>query len=289
MAITPSLLTEGSAAAATSHATASVTPAANKLILLAVTSGATPATTVPTATGCSLTWVQVATQQQGASNQRVTVLRALGAAPTTGAITIDFAGVANNCAWKVIEFDGANISGTNGSGAIVQSNSANGGSSPLTVTLGAGVTAGNITFGIGAANSSSVTLTAGTDFTFIGNRPALTTPSSTTGVEWSSIGANPVAITTSGSPNWAIIGIELKAATTQTGSADLTGTGTLAATALRTALAAAALSGSGSLSATLIGFGWQRWVPPPISGWSPDVPASGGWSVRPVPPISGWS
>lgn len=111
---------------ATSYATASVTPGANKLQLIAVdnSSAADPAT-LPTLSGAGLTWVQVQTvayRTGTASNYRITLFRALGPSPTTGAVTIDFGGVTQtHCAycWDEVDSD-VDQSGSNGSGAIQQ-------------------------------------------------------------------------------------------------------------------------------------------------------------------------
>src|SRR5687767_13823040 len=108
-----------------SYATASITPTANRLILCFVQSRASSAA-VPTLTGCGLTWVQVSTGANSTTALRLTLFRAMGAAPSTGALTIDFGGqVQANCSWSVVEFDGVDTSGTNGSGAIVQASAIN--------------------------------------------------------------------------------------------------------------------------------------------------------------------
>lgn len=122
---------EGAASAsnASSYATGSITPTANRLVLAAVSNfrGGSGAIEIPTLTGNGLTWVQVATVQSANANlgRRVTVFRAMGASPSAGAVTIDFAGATqSNCAWSIIEFSDIDTSGTDGSGAVVQSKTA---------------------------------------------------------------------------------------------------------------------------------------------------------------------
>src|SRR5574343_915867 len=95
LTITASNLTSGSDTTnATSYVTASVTPAANALLLLHVLmsrAGASPPT--PTVTGAGLTWVLVrrtADFTVGAATGAVAVFRALGSSPSSGALTIDF-------------------------------------------------------------------------------------------------------------------------------------------------------------------------------------------------------
>ncbi len=81
----------------TSMVTGPIEPQPNTLLLLAVTTrtNITQDPTIPTATGNGLNWVLVATalfDTTSASRKRITILRAMGPAPTRGAVTIDFAG-----------------------------------------------------------------------------------------------------------------------------------------------------------------------------------------------------
>lgn len=154
MAIVGSNLTSGGAQNVASQATASITPTANNLVLISITSrhgSADPAQ--PTVTGCNLTWVQVNTISfdRTGSQKRITVLRALGASPSSQALTIDFGGqTQTNVSWTVDQFSGTDITGANGANAIVQSttswNNGTAGSS-LTVTLAAFTNTANGTFG----------------------------------------------------------------------------------------------------------------------------------------------
>lgn len=112
MAITVSNLTTGASATdATSYATASVSPSANKLILLFVgnrRSGGSP--TQPTVTGASMTWTLV-DSADGGNEVRTSIFRSLNASPGSGALTIDFGGVTQgSCGWSVAEFTGTNVS-----------------------------------------------------------------------------------------------------------------------------------------------------------------------------------
>lgn len=180
MAVTQALLTaDASATDATSYVTASVSPTANRLLLLAVASS-DHNTAAPTVTGNGLTWVEVHTRTFGFSGtfdrRRVTVFRAMGASPSAGAVTIlfDVSDLATGCAWVLSEFDGMDTSGTNGSGAIVQVDGTDIDTAvtTLTVTLAAFASATNATWG---AFFSGTTITPGTDFTQIAE--ALSTPS----------------------------------------------------------------------------------------------------------------
>lgn len=172
MPITATLLTSGnSAVGATSWPTASVTPTANALVIVAVAVRiATSPPTTPTLSGNGLTYVQIADvrfDQIATPLHGLTLFRAMGAAPTAGAITIDFAGVSHqSIAWDVIEFSGVNTGGTNGSAAVVQSATANvDGLLSITTPLAAFAdSANNVSFCAAAADNAS-TWTPDTGFT----------------------------------------------------------------------------------------------------------------------------
>ena len=121
---------------ATSYTTASISPPGERLIVAFVTSrlGTTP--NAPTLTGNGLTWVQINTT--AAQNERQSLFRATGPAPTSGTVTIDFAGqTQTSAAWHFLWINGADVSGA-GSRAIGQSNTTSGANvTTLTVTLSA--------------------------------------------------------------------------------------------------------------------------------------------------------
>lgn len=222
MAISAANLTNnGSDTDATSYATASVSPTANLLELLAVHNGdaATPPPT-PTVTGCNLTWVQVATVLFGddlAVHRRLTLFRAMGASPTTGALTIDFAGATEaGCAWSLDEFTNADTSGTNGSGAIVQSptnKSATSGVSSLTVTLSTYGDATNRGYSVFCHVTSEAT-TPRTNWTELADKSGLVSPNTGLETQWSNVAADEATA----SASWATssrcggIAVEIKAA-----------------------------------------------------------------------------
>lgn len=143
--------TSGSGTAASSFTTASITPVANRLQLLAVTSSKATTADIPTVTGCGLTWVEIDHKVYAtgsAVSGAVTVFRALGAAPTTGSLTIDFGGSTQiSCIWSLQEFSGAKLSGTNGSGAIVQFVDGAGTGTGVTLTLPSFGTNDNVAYG----------------------------------------------------------------------------------------------------------------------------------------------
>lgn len=155
-----SIIASSSSTDATSYNTESVSPTANRLYLLGIINfGNSPDATEPTVTGASMTWTKVVTLQRANTTARVTIFRSLSASPGTGALTIDFGGVTQaNCGWHLSEFTGIDTSGTNGSGAIVQSgsNEAAAPNSSLTVTLSAMSSTDNASYGVmreGAGNA----------------------------------------------------------------------------------------------------------------------------------------
>src|SRR5205085_3732552 len=173
MAVAASNLTQGNdrGVGGSSFNTASITPTANRLILATVTSRhASADPNHPTLSGCGLTWVEVASDNYDntGSQKRVTVFRAMGASPSTGAVTIDFAGQCqSDCVWTIDQLSGMDTSGTNGSGAGVQSatnQDRTGSGTSLTTTLAAFGSANNATYGACAVGKGTGTSTAGSGF-----------------------------------------------------------------------------------------------------------------------------
>ena len=164
------LTTDGSTADATSYNTASISPSPNKLVLMAVCS--TGAINVCSATGAGMTWTVVRQKQDTINASRqITLFRALSGSPSSGAVTIDFAGeTQGRCAWTIVEFGNVDFGGTNGANAVVQSaDTYNVDDSPFSVTLAAFSDPNNATFGAFAPMANNVTvITSGTGFTELG-------------------------------------------------------------------------------------------------------------------------
>ncbi len=122
------------------HTTASYTRSNNKLYLLSVMSrfAGGPKTPTISAEGGGLTWVEVAHLIQG--NYKITVFRGLvSSGAGSGTTTIDFGGQTQaQMMCSVDEFSGIKTTGSNGSGAIVQSATSGGsGATSLSITLAA--------------------------------------------------------------------------------------------------------------------------------------------------------
>jgi hypothetical protein len=202
---------------ATSYNTASITPTANRLVLVAVahhTTTVTPPTT-PTLSGNGLTWVQVATityNTLATPHCRVTVFRAMGASPTSGTVTISFGSDGqNNCAWSIDEFDGVDTSGTNGSGAVVQSNTNNASSTSVSITLSAFGSTNNATYGAFGCGSNGITWSVGSGFSALDSHPSGVEDENLL-TEWRTDNSTTVNASATGTSSIGGVGLEIKAA-----------------------------------------------------------------------------
>lgn len=109
MAIAFSKLTNGTqGAAALSFTTASITPAANALLLIQMNINATSASGDPTVTGLGLTWTQVARSTQPSADRRVYFFSAqCGATPGSGTLSASWTGSEQFVAsWTVTQVTG---------------------------------------------------------------------------------------------------------------------------------------------------------------------------------------
>ncbi len=94
----------GSTTDAASFATASLTLAAGQPIYVAVSNHNATAATLPTLTGCGLTWAEVKTIAYNTNVRRLTVFSGCGA-PSAGALTVDFGGTSQTAVnWIVVQF-----------------------------------------------------------------------------------------------------------------------------------------------------------------------------------------
>lgn len=202
------LLEQATSTGASSYNSSSISPSADRLVLLAVTSSAASSPPVPAVSGCSLTWTQVLTQTFG-TNKRLTVFRAMGSSPTSGALTINFSPVTQTgVSIIVIEFPGVTLGG-NGGNAIIQSaqNSGSGTSASATLAAVAHPNDGVVAFWSAEAG------TLGTAFAPDGSLVELSdggydTPTTRTGAAWlPGEDTSPSATITSSA--WAVIALEV--------------------------------------------------------------------------------
>jgi len=177
MAVTHTLLTAGNSETdGASFSTASISPSTDKLLLVDVAAEAVTANdnVQPTLTGCGVTWVVVQSLigssgggSGGEQYSRQTMFRAMGT-PTTGVLTLDFDSHNQTAVlWSVCEKGNVDTSGTNGSGAIVQSAVNDASAASLSVILAAFSNGGNATHGAYHAviEATGLTITNGTGFT----------------------------------------------------------------------------------------------------------------------------
>lgn len=222
MAIACTNLTQGTKTTdATSAATASITPTANALVIATVISrrGDSGEPTEPTASGNGLTWVSLGsayTDTGGASRKKVTWFRAMGSSPSAGAVTFSFSETQTSFTWAIDEFTGVDTSGTNGSGAIVQSvinnqDSSTGAATSNTATLAAFGSANNATYGSFAGDQSLTPVAVGSGFTQIADIEETVEGTTLVYTEFKTTNDTTVDVTYSSGNSNAIIGIEVKA------------------------------------------------------------------------------
>lgn len=180
MAVNITNLTQGNnTGSVTTGTSASITPVPNALILLSVMSrrGDSTEPSVPTITGNGLTWVAVNNiyyDTTSGSRKKLSLFRAMGRNPSTGTVLIDFgAETQTDIFWTIDQGTGVNTSGTNGSGAVVQSatnkkDAGDGGI--LVVTLGAFGNLQNATYGSFTVDDVSAAIIVGSGFTQLGEQ-----------------------------------------------------------------------------------------------------------------------
>lgn len=195
---------------ATSYATgSSYTPSANALVLAMVVNTAGTAGT-PTFSGNNLTWVEIATVPFLSSQYRLTVFRAMGGAPSAGTGTASFGGTQTGCIIRVIEFTGVDTSGSDGSGALVQTNSTSNTSANPALNLNAIASSRNAVVGLSGNTLNpygGVTETDWTEDQDVGH--LLPTTGGFTMYRLAT-SDNSLAITAANA-TWALVGVEIKA------------------------------------------------------------------------------
>lgn len=211
-AVACTALTSGVAGGGVTGTTASISPTANRPIIVALVTALPAGPAAPTSViGNGITYTQVATLPYHTSNaRRITLLRGLSATPSAGTIVFNFGAVSQTSYnWAVLECSGADTSGTNGSGAIVQNATATAtAATSVTATLGALAAATSVNV---ACSGISINGAQGPDFDFA----ELTDTATGTGTnglecEWA-VNQQP-ATPTFASANAGIIAVEVKIA-----------------------------------------------------------------------------
>ncbi len=207
------------------YTTASITPAPNALVTVAVLGHSSSTPAVPTLSGGGMTgWTVVASftfDGAGSPRKRLTVFRAMSASPGSGPLTITFAKSTSNCQWIVSQWSGVDGTGVNGSGAIAQTGTSQGdGVSGLTAALGAFGNANNVAYGVFGVAKNAVAVTPGSGFAEIAEQPSAEGTASDLEAEWAT---NRPAIAASwAAANGGAMGIEIRAGNSGPTILDLT-------------------------------------------------------------------
>lgn len=212
--VTQTLLTSGNNAANQKvYTTTSIAPAANALITIAVLMRRSGGVISPTITGGGMTkWDPVVNTDfdtQGTPTKRLIVFRALSATPSTGPITITFAGSVSNVQWIVSQWDGVDASGTNGSGAIVQTGTGRSDAATnLAVSLAPLASANDVAYGVIGVAKNGPVVTPGAGFAEIAEVSSGET--SALEAEWAP-NQSIVGVSWTGATKGGILGLEIKA------------------------------------------------------------------------------
>jgi len=153
-----------------SFTTDSISPTAGRFVIVTITQGgSTSSANTPTMSGCSMTFTQVSSFASGSDNtKRITVFRAVAVSPTTGALTIDFAGqgqIGMTC--QFVQLTKINTTGSNGSNGIIQAVAEEVAlvSTSKSITLSALAKASNVTYGTILNWGYGTTQTPGSGYT----------------------------------------------------------------------------------------------------------------------------
>jgi hypothetical protein len=178
--ITHTLLTSGNEVLnQNTYTTASIAPAANTLVTIAVMSHRASATISPTVTGGGMaSWDLVASvdfDTLALPHRRLSIYRAMSATPGSGPITFKFTSQVSNLEWIVSQWSGVEPNGVNdnGASAVVQTgsnraNAVNG----LSVALAPFGSTTNVALGAFGVNSQVLTIAPAAGFTEIDEQPA---------------------------------------------------------------------------------------------------------------------
>jgi hypothetical protein len=275
---------------ASSYTTASITPTAGDLMLVAVNTrkGSTPE--VPTLTGTNglnVTWTLINSGlTSGSVLQRIALFRGIPSSNTAGMFTADYGGVnQSQCNILVVSFSGVDTATNQG---VVQDANNTASSGTCTVTLAAFGDAANATYINAGARGGPTGITV-EDGTWTGYTTGDGVSTLGSGVAWKAGNDTTPSITLTSGLNWYAIAVELKAAsssgtTSITPGVDAVVLGGVAAVLLATTLLAAApkalaLTGAAP-TATIGGSGDVSKQPSPkalaLTGQAPTLTLSGG-------------
>lgn len=156
----------------TTYTTASISPSANKLVLLSVYAdvfGLSSNTSTPSVTGAGMTWTEVVSVGGSGADSATAqhLYRALSSSPGSGALSITFGQTQARCGWSIAEFGNVDTSGSNGANAIVQTATGIATGTSKTLTLGSFGSSQNATYGAFSIWANE-TINVGSGFTQLG-------------------------------------------------------------------------------------------------------------------------
>ena len=261
------------------YTTASIAPAPNTLVTVAVLAHrSTGAPASPTVSGGGMTgWTEVAstTFDNGTLPlRRLTIFRALSAAPGSGPLTITYSATVSHCQWIVSQWGGVDLSGANGSGAIVQSGATAGDAvNGLTVSLAPFGNASNVSYGAFGVARNTAVVSPGFGFTEISEQPSGETTPGDLQAEFRT-NDNTIDATWPFTLNAGALGLEIKSAATG-------GTGVVDAVESTVSAAPASITaGTGTSTITVTARDASGL---PVSGATVVLAASGGGNTLTQP------
>lgn len=209
MAIAATTLTDsGSESDTNAYSTASVSPTGNALILACVATrgvGGVAGDTPTSVTGNGLTWEEV--DSHITNSVRVSIFRAMGASPSSGAVTFNFSGNQGNATWAIVQVTGVTTGGSNGADAVVQPTTNGGTATSGTVTLSTFLHANNRPFAFFAIEAAEGLLPS--NFTELSDNNT-GAPVHASAAEWHDTTADTTAdYSWTSSVPWAAIALEL--------------------------------------------------------------------------------
>lgn len=191
--------------------TASVSPGSNSLLLLGIAITQPTVTDPTTVVGNGLTWVKVTHIDMGTTGpeRRLLLYRSMGASPSSGTIVATWSANITGVVWALIECSNVDTSGTNGSGAVVQSATVASASSVTTQTntLSAFEHANNVHVAFTHLRATTG-VTPDADFAELSN-DASTAPANNLESEWA-VNQTPCTVTHASSAD-AMLSAEVKA------------------------------------------------------------------------------
>jgi uncharacterized protein YjdB len=196
------------------YSTGSISPVPNALVTVAVlTHQSSSAAPPPVLSGGGMTsWEVVATVAYNGATplDRLTIYRAMSAAPGSGPITIVSSVTVSNCQWIVSQWTGVDLSGTNGSGAIAQAASASGTAvTTLTAALGDFAASTSVAYGAFGVATNTAVIVPGAGFTTIDQQPSGESTVGDLFAEWAVL--LPGVTATWPNRNAGALGVEIKA------------------------------------------------------------------------------